>query len=68
MLTLIIIGIILFFGLRIFFGLFGWLFRILGILIIGGLIFAFASSFIGIFLIVAVVLVGSWFAGEFLNN
>ncbi|MTV82498.1 hypothetical protein [Secundilactobacillus folii] len=68
MISLIIIGIIAFFGLRLFFGLFGWLFRILGILIIGGLVFAFASSFIGIFIVVAIVLFGSWLFGSFTNS
>ncbi|MFC6254390.1 hypothetical protein ACFP1H_07280 [Secundilactobacillus hailunensis] len=68
MMTMIVLGLIIFFGLRIFLGLFGWLFRILGILIVGGLIVAFASSFIGIFAIVVVVLLGSWLFGAFSNN
>ncbi|GAX01023.1 hypothetical protein [Secundilactobacillus silagei] len=68
MMTMIVLGLIIFFGLRIFLGLFGWLFRILGILIVGGLIVAFASSFIGIFAIVAVVLLGSWLFGAFSNH
>lgn len=67
MLTLIVLGLIIFFGLRIFLGLFGWLFRILGILIVGGLILAFASSFIGIFAIIVVVLMGSWLISAFSN-
>ncbi|WP_290123371.1 hypothetical protein [Secundilactobacillus silagei] len=40
----------------------------MGILIVGGLIVAFASSFIGIFAIVAVVLLGSWLFGAFSNH
>ncbi|MCH5462121.1 hypothetical protein HC026_05600 [Lactobacillus sp. LC28-10] len=68
MLTMIVLGLIVFFGLRIFFGLFGWLFRILGILIVGGLIFVFASSFIGIFAIVVLVLFGSWIFTAFSNS
>ncbi|GAX08889.1 MAG TPA: hypothetical protein DDW71_01645 [Lactobacillus sp.] len=67
MITMIVLGLIIFFGLRIFLGLFGWLFRILGILIIGGLILAFASSFIGIFAIIVVVLLGSWLINAFSN-
>ncbi len=67
MITMIVLGLIIFFGLRIFLGLFGWLFRILGILIIGGLILAFASSFIGIFAIIVVVLIGSWLINAFSN-
>lgn len=68
MLLLIILGVVGFLGLRIFFGLFGWLFRIVGILIIGALVLAFASSFIGIFAIVAVVLFGSWTLGSLFNQ
>lgn len=68
MLSLIVLRLIAFFGFRLFFGLFGWLFRIIGILIIGGLVFAFASSFIGIFLVVAVVLFGSWLFTGFTNS
>lgn len=68
MLTMIVLGLIVFFGLRIFFGLFGWLFRIFGILIVGALIFVFASSFIGIFAIVVLVLFGSWIFTAFSNN
>lgn len=68
MFALVILGLIAFFGLRIFFGLFGWIFRIFGILIVGALIFAFASSFIGIFAIVAVVLFGSWLIGGQSNS
>ncbi|GAA3610764.1 hypothetical protein [Secundilactobacillus similis] len=64
MISLIVLGIIVFFGLRLFFGLFGWLFRLIGLVIIGGLIFAFASSFIGIFVIIALVLLGSWTFGN----
>lgn len=64
MISLIVLGIIVFFGLRLFFGLFGWLFRLIGLVIIGGLIFAFASSFIGIFVIIALVLLGSWTFGS----
>ncbi|GAX04045.1 hypothetical protein IWT140_01680 [Secundilactobacillus pentosiphilus] len=68
MISLIVLGFLIFFGLRIFLGLFGWLFKILGILIVGGLILAFASSFIGIFAIVVVVLLGSWIVDVFSNN
>lgn len=68
MITMVVLGLIIFFGLRIFLGLFGWIFRILGILIVGGLILAFASSFIGIFLIVVVVLLGSWLFNAFSNS
>lgn len=64
MISLIVLGIIVFFGLRLFFGLFGWLFRLIGLVIIGGLIFAFASSFIGIFVIITLVLLGSWTFGN----
>ena len=64
MISLIVLGIIVFFGLRLFFGLFGWLFRLIGLVIIGGLIFFFASSFIGIFVIIALVLLGSWTFGS----
>lgn len=67
MISMIVLGLIIFFGLRVFLGLFGWLFRILGILIVGGLILAFASSFIGIFAIIVVVLLGSWLINAFSN-
>lgn len=68
MISMIVLGFIIFFGLRIFLGLFGWLFRILGILIVGGLILAFASSFLGIFIIAVVVLLGSWLVNAFSNS
>lgn len=68
MISMIVLGFIIFFGLRIFLGLFGWFFKILGILIVGGLILAFASSFIGIFAIVVMVLFGSWVFNAFSNS
>lgn len=64
---MIVLGLILFFGLRLFLGLFGWFFRILGLLILGGLVLVFASSFIGIFAIIIVVLLGSWLFNAFSN-
>lgn len=68
MISMIVLGFIIFFGMRIFLDLFGWLFKTLGILIVGGLILAFASSFIGIFAIVVVVLLGSWIVDAFSNS
>ncbi|WP_143443102.1 hypothetical protein [Secundilactobacillus mixtipabuli] len=65
--TMIVLGLLLFFGLRLFLGLFGWFFRILGLLILGGLVLVFASSFIGIFAIIIVVLLGSWLFNAFSN-
>ncbi|GAX00351.1 hypothetical protein IWT30_02339 [Secundilactobacillus mixtipabuli] len=67
MMTMIVLGLLLFFGLRLFLGLFGWFFRILGLLILGGLVLVFASSFIGIFAIIIVVLLGSWLFNAFSN-